>query len=224
MRGGNRIFTGIVEELGSVQYIKPGNNTFQITINAGKILEEVRLGDSIAVNGVCLTVVDFSHNNFTADVMPETYRMTTLKYLNAGSSVNLERALRLTDRLGGHLVQGHVDGIGTIIEKHRFEIAIVYKFKADPHLLRYIVPRGSVAVDGVSLTVIEVTNENFTVSLIPHTAGLTTLGIKREGDSVNLESDIIGRYVEKLLSSDQSLKANDQKGISLSLLAENGFV
>lgn len=223
-RGGNRIFTGIVEELGTIQHIKPGSRSFRITINATKVLEQVKLGDSIAVNGVCLTVVDFSQNSFTCDVMPETYQMTTLKYLNAGSSINLERALRLTDRLGGHLVQGHVDGIGTILEKHRYEIAIIYKFKADPHVLKYIVPRGSIAVDGVSLTVIEVTNENFTVSLIPHTAGLTTLGIKREGDKVNLESDIIGRYIEKLLNSNQGIKTNEQKGLSLSLLAENGFV
>lgn len=154
--------------------------------------------------------------------MPETYERTTLKSLSSGSPVNLERALRLADRLGGHLVQGHVDGMGTIISKAPVDIAIIYRIKAAPEILRYVVSKGSIAVDGISLTVIEVNQENFTVSLIPHTAELTVLGMKKEGDRVNLETDIIGRYVEKLiLSSDQE---QSKKGIDYNYLAENGFI
>jgi riboflavin synthase len=196
--GGNSIFTGIIEEIGQVKQIKRGQQSFSLSIKAAKVLEEVKLGDSIAVNGVCLTVTGYSGASFEADVMPETYQRTTLKTLKSGSPVNLERALRLSDRLGGHLVQGHVDGIGTIINKSVEDIAILYGIEAPAEILKYVVKKGSIAVDGVSLTVVEVDNNRFSVSLIPHTAKLTILGWKREGDPVNLETDIIGRYVEKL--------------------------
>jgi riboflavin synthase len=190
--GGNSIFTGIIEEIGQVKQIKRGQQSFSLSIKAAKVLEEVKLGDSIAVNGVCLTVTGYSGASFEADVMPETYQRTTLKTLKSGSPVNLERALRLSDRLGGHLVQGHVDGIGTIINKSVEDIAILYGIEAPAEILKYVVKKGSIAVDGVSLTVVEVDNNRFSVSLIPHTAKLTILGWKREGDPVNLETDIIG--------------------------------
>ncbi len=220
--GGNSIFTGIVEEIGRVKQTNRGKQSFQISVQAAKVLDDVKIGDSIAVNGVCLTVTEHSDSQFTADVMPETYERTTLKTLSSGSPVNLERALRLVDRLGGHLVQGHIDGIGTIINKAPRDIAIIYRIKAEPDILRYIVAKGSIAVDGVSLTVIEVSQESFTVSLIPHTAELTVLSVKREGDKVNLETDIVGRYVEKLLMS--SKQENGGKGIDYKYLAENGFI
>ncbi len=220
--GGNSIFTGIVEEIGRVKQINRGKQSFQISIQAAKVLDDVKLGDSMAVNGVCLTVTESTVSQFTADVMPETYNRTTLKSLSSGSPVNLERALRLADRLGGHLVQGHVDGIGTIINKAPRDIAIIYRIKAEPDILRYIVAKGSIAVDGVSLTVIEVSQESFTVSLIPHTAELTVLSEKRAGDRVNLETDVVGRYVEKLLMG--SDKEKNRKGIDYSYLAENGFI
>ncbi len=186
------------------------------------MLEEVKTGDSIAVNGVCLTVTEHSGSSFTADVMPETYQRTTLKSLSSGSQVNLERALRLTDRLGGHLVQGHVDGIGTIIGKTQDDIAIIYRLQAPSDILKYTVAKGSIAVDGVSLTIVAVDQHSFTVSLIPHTARLTVLGWKRAGDRVNLETDIIGRYVEKLLLNNKIELG--KKSIDYSYLAENGFI
>jgi riboflavin synthase len=193
----------------------------QVVVNANKILDDIKIGDSIAVNGVCLTVTEYANGYFIVDVMPETFEKTTLTTLKTGSRVNLERALRLADRLGGHLVQGHVDGTGVIIAKEKNSIAIVYRIKAKAEVLRYIVPKGSIAVDGISLTVIDVDNQSFTVSLIPHTAEMTVLGAKREGDLVNLESDIIGRYVEKLIKT----KENPGKSkIDLNYLAENGFI
>lgn len=216
------IFTGIIEEIGTVEKINRGKESFAISIQAGIVLQDVKIGDSIAVNGVCLTVTDHSGSRFTADVMPETYGHTTLKLLNSGSRVNLERALRLADRLGGHLVQGHVDGIGTIINKAFRDIAIVYRIKANSDILRYVVGKGSIAVDGVSLTVVEAKEDSFTVSLIPHTAKLTVLGWKGEGDRVNLETDIIGRYVERLLMTSSEPKTGT--GIDYKYLAENGFI
>jgi riboflavin synthase len=211
--GGNSIFTGIIEEIGQVKQIKRGQQSFSLSIKAAKVLEEVKLGDSIAVNGVCLTVTGYSGASFEADVMPETYQRTTLKTLKSGSPVNLERALRLSDRLGGHLVQGHVDGIGTIINKSVEDIAILYGIEAPAEILKYVVKKGSIAVDGVSLTVVEVDNNRFSVSLIPHTAKLTILGWKREGDPVNLETDIIGRYVEKLWLSGEIKQEQKKKDI-----------
>jgi riboflavin synthase len=222
--GGNSIFTGIIEEIGQVKQIKRGQQSFSLSIKAAKVLEEVKLGDSIAVNGVCLTVTGYSGASFEADVMPETYQRTTLKTLKSGSPVNLERALRLSDRLGGHLVQGHVDGIGTIINKSVEDIAILYGIEAPAEILKYVLKKGSIAVDGVSLTVVEVDNNRFSVSLIPHTAKLTILGWKREGDPVNLETDIIGRYVEKLWLSGEIKQEQKKKDIDYNYLLENGFI
>lgn len=217
------IFTGIIEEIGSIRDIRRGAHSIRLGVRARTVLEDVKLGDSIAVNGVCLTVVQYEPRQFWVDVMPETYANTTLKGLHSGAPVNLERALRLSDRLGGHLVQGHVDGIGTIIERKRFDIAIVYRIKAPAEVLKYTVAKGSIAIDGVSLTVVEVGSDFLSVALIPHTANLTVLGSKQPGESVNLESDIIGRYVEKLLqsSSPQPINSNN---LGMDFLSEHGFL
>lgn len=215
------IFTGIVEEIGQVNAIQRSSQSARIDIKAGIVLEDARIGDSIAVNGVCLTVNQLDNRHFIADVMPETMDKTTLGNLKPGSPVNLERALQIGGRLGGHLVQGHVDATGVIIQKQSLDIAYIYRISAPVGLLRYVVPKGSITVDGVSLTVVDVFNDSFTVSLIPHTAGQTILGGKKAGDAVNLESDILGRYIEKLLT-----KANEpaQSDINMNFLAENGFL
>lgn len=197
-----------------------GSQSAKITIKARDVLSDVKIGDSIAINGVCLTVVQFGPDHFTADVMAETLKKTNLNDLRGGDEVNLERALKPTDRLGGHLVQGHVDGIGTITVKEKVDIAILYTIKAPEEVIKYAVPKGSIAVDGISLTVVDVFHDAFTVSLIPHTRHITTLGLKKEGEKVNLESDIIGRYIERLLFF-QKNKAGS--GIDLNFLSEHGF-
>lgn len=215
------MFTGIIESMGKVRGIKRGAQSFQIDIQAEAILDDVKLGDSIAVNGVCLTVNSYDSQHFTADVMPETMDKTTLKHLKSGEYVNLERALRVGDRLGGHIVQGHVDAVGIIKAKEKRDIAYVYTIKAPAQVLHYTVPKGSITVDGISLTVIDVLPDSFTVSLIPHSADQTILGRKQAGDYVNLESDILGRYIEKLL---QTGGDKETSSLSVSFLAENGFL
>jgi riboflavin synthase len=215
------LFTGIIEEIGYVKRINQQSRSAQIEIKADKVLGDVAVGDSIAVNGVCLTVVTFDSQHFTADVMPETISKTNLRELKPGSPVNLERALQLGGRLGGHIVQGHVDAIGTIVEKQILEIAIIYRIATEPELLQYVVPKGSVAIDGVSLTVVDVFQDSFTVSLIPHTAHETVLGEKKPGDRVNLESDIIGRYVKHLMNRNHG---EERQALNLSFLAEHGFI
>ena len=215
------MFTGIIEEIGYVKRINQQSRSAQIEIKADKVLGDVAVGDSIAVNGVCLTVVTFDSQHFTADVMPETISKTNLRELKPGSSVNLERALQLGGRLGGHIVQGHVDAVGTIVEKQILEIAIIYRIATEPELLQYVVPKGSVAIDGISLTVVDVFQDSFTVSLIPHTAHETVLGEKKPGDRVNLESDIIGRYVKHLMNRNHG---EERQALNLSFLAEHGFI
>ena len=215
------MFTGIIEEIGYVKRINQQSRSAQIEIKADKVLGDVAVGDSIAVNGVCLTVVAFDSQHFTADVMPETVSKTNLRELKPGSPVNLERALKLGGRLGGHIVQGHVDAVGTIVEKQILEIAIIYRVATEPELLQYVVPKGSVAIDGISLTVVDVFQDSFTVSLIPHTAHETVLGEKKPGDRVNLESDIIGRYVKHLMNRNHG---EERQALNLSFLAEHGFI
>lgn len=207
------MFTGIIEEVGSVKNIGGG----KIEILADKVLEDVNLGDSIAVNGVCLTVVSFDEKAFKADVMPETLSRTSLNNARKDTKVNLERALTLSKRLGGHIVSGHIDGVGEIIFLKEDKNAVLMKIKTDKNILKYIAEKGSVALDGISLTVAEVASNDFTVSLIPHTREITNLKYKKIGDLINIENDVIAKYVEKLF------KNNDKGSISREFLIENGF-
>lgn len=214
------MFTGIVEEVGQVKAI--GNGTLQI--QATKVLEDVKLGDSIAVNGICLTVTGFNSHSFQADVMPETIKRTSLGELKLGSLVNLERALTLSSRLGGHIVSGHIDGTGRIVSLKEDKNAILMKIQADGAILRYIVEKGSVALDGISLTVAQVGSRDFTVSLIPHTRQVTNLSVKGEGSLINIENDVVGKYVAKLLQpAGESADVAAQSSITMDFLKENGF-
>lgn len=217
------MFTGIVEELGIIYGLELDSASPSLTIKAQTILSDMKMGDSISVNGVCLTVVSFDRDSFIVEVMPETLRKTGLSELKRGDRVNLERALALGDRLGGHMVSGHIDGVGTIRKKHREANALVIEMKTQPEIMKYAIPKGSMAVDGISLTVVEVKGDSFTVSLIPHTAENTTLGFKFAGSKVNLEGDVIGKYVEKFLSARRE-DDRTQRGLSLKDLAENGFL
>jgi riboflavin synthase len=204
------VFTGIVEELGEVVAMTDQAESARVTIRGPLVLTDARIGDSIAVNGVCLTVAeaDAAADTFTADVMAETLRRSCLVDLRPGSRVNLERPVTLADRLGGHLVQGHVDGTGTILARTPSEHWDLVRFSLPTDLARYVVEKGSITVDGVSLTVVEVHDDWFTVSLIPATLEATTLGRKKIGDAVNLEVDVVAKYVEKLLANGGSTTGN----------------
>lgn len=198
------MFTGIVEEIGRIKNVQRGAKSITFCIEAGKVLADTKVGDSICTNGVCLTVTDISpaaegKGWFKADVMPETIRKTSMAKLQVGSKVNLERALTLNTRLGGHIVSGHVDGIGHVVRKEQDDIAIWLWIECDANLMRYIIPKGSVTLQGVSLTVAKVEATRFAVSLIPHTQEETTLHANVVGDVVNIETDIIAKYVEKLM-------------------------
>ena len=213
------MFTGLVEETGTLQRVQRGAKSAVLTIRASVVLEDLRVGDSIAVNGVCLTATAHDKSTFTTDVMHETLDRSSLGKLATGSRVNLERAMRADGRFGGHMVAGHVDGTGTVRSVRKDDNAVWYTIAADPKVLRYIVEKGSIAVDGISLTVAHVTARDFSVSVIPHTAAVTTLSDRRPGDTVNLENDIVGKYVEKLLG-----RSVDAGGITRGMLAENGFL
>ncbi|MCC3774667.1 riboflavin synthase [Streptomyces sp. UNOB3_S3] len=193
------MFTGIVEELGEVVAVEELGDSSRFRLRGPLVTEGAKHGDSIAVNGVCLTVVDTADGEFTADVMAETLKRSSLGALAAGSRVNLERPMALGGRLGGHLVQGHVDGTGTIVERVPGEHWEIVKVALPAALARYVVEKGSITVDGVSLTVVEAGDDFFTISLIPTTLALTTLGVKQAGDPVNLEVDVLAKYVERLL-------------------------
>lgn len=210
------MFTGIIESLGSVKKFTRHGEDALLDIDASMILEDIKVGDSIAINGACLTVTRKSDREFTADVSAETRARTNLGLLKPGDRVNLEKALRLNSFLGGHLVLGHVDGLGKILEKVTISNSVLLGVEIDADLSRYIVEKGSVAVDGVSLTVNRCEKNRFYVNMIPHTARMTTLGFKKVSARVNIETDIIGKYVEKLL--------NPAKGIDMKFLAEHGFL
>ncbi|MBP2644811.1 MAG: riboflavin synthase, alpha subunit [Firmicutes bacterium] len=218
------MFTGLVEELGYVKDINKGAKSVRITVNACKVLDDVKLGDSIAVNGTCLTVVAYSDTWFTADVMPETVDRTALAVLKPGNVVNLERTLAVGDRFGGHIVSGHIDGVGTIEAKEKNDIAVIVKIKADTDVMRYIVKKGSIAIDGISLTVVELDEDWFSVSLIPHTAAGTTLGSKTTGDPVNLETDIVGKYIEKFMRLGSAPIEKTKATLTADFLRDNGFM
>ena len=214
------MFTGIIEEVGTIKTIKQNREAIVINIGANNVLSDVNIGDSIAVNGVCLTVTSFTNDDFTVDVMPETVKSTSLRLLKQGSSVNLERAMRADGRFGGHFVSGHVDGIGKIRSKNRVDNAVYYDIDVSDELLQYIVHKGSIAVDGTSLTVFNVTDEYFTISLIPHTFEETILGEKEPGDIVNIECDMLGKYVKQFVKN----HFETGKGkLTEAFLKDNGF-
>ncbi len=230
------MFTGIIEEIGTIQSIAEGSKSAVLTVQADKVLNDSKIGDSIAVNGVCLTVTSIHGRVFTADVMAETLRRSSLGSLVRGSNVNLERAMAAYGRFGGHIVSGHIDGTGSIISMKREDNAVWVCIKTSPDILKFIVEKGSIAIDGISLTVAGLDNESFMVSVIPHTGSETTLLKKSAGDIVNLENDIIGKYVERLLffrdakeesNSEISVSdlniSNKKNDITMDFLKENGF-
>ena len=197
------MFTGIVEELGTIQHIARGQHSAVLTIQAKTVLEHTKLGDSIAVNGICLTVTQLHADRFSADVMHETLNRSALAQLSVGSPVNLERAMAADGRFGGHIVAGHVDGVGTVQRIEKDDNAIWYTIAAGPEVLKYVVEKGSITIDGISLTVAAVDGEGFSVSTIPHTVTQTNLNQRRRGDPVNLETDVVGKYIEKLLRPEE---------------------
>lgn len=211
------MFTGIVEEMGSVKTLRREAGSARLTASASAVLEGTAIGDSICVNGVCLTVVDMSASEFSSDVAVETLKVTNLGELKIGAKVNLERALQLSARIGGHLVSGHVDAVGRIKRKREEGNGWRIFIEAPDAVLRYVIKKGSIAVDGISLTVADLDKAGFSIAMIPHTARLTTLGFKSAGDSVNLEVDIIGKYVERLFSG------RVESGVSLEQLKNAGF-
>ncbi|MGG3801129.1 riboflavin synthase [Metabacillus fastidiosus] len=214
------MFTGIIEEIGRIEKIESSSDAIVLTIKAKKVLEDVHLGDSIAVNGVCLTVTSFTGQLFTVDVMPESIKATSLKDLTKGSPVNLERAMAANGRFGGHFVSGHVDGVGKIIKKQPVGNAVYYEIELAEELTETLILKGSITVDGVSLTIFGLEATKVVISIIPHTLSETVLGFKGAGDIVNIECDMLGKYVKKLISGKQTSK---QSPISKAFLEENGF-
>lgn len=213
------MFTGIVEELGRVVAIERRGNLVRLRMRAEQVLADARLGDSISHNGVCLTIAELSPPQYACDVMQETLRRTTLGALRVGEAVNLERALAVGGRFGGHFVQGHVDGVGRIETIQREAEWVTYTVGAPDEVLRYVVPKGSVALDGISLTVVDRLAGGFTVSLIPHTLSLTTLGSRRVGDALNLEADVLAKYVAAAIVADRPAGGT----MTLDGLAEQGY-
>ena len=218
------MFTGIVEEMGTLKSIRKGPHSAVLEIQAKVVLEDIHLGDSIAVNGVCLTATSFSPTGFTADVMHETLNRSALAQLRPGSPVNLERAMAANGRFGGHIVAGHVDGVGTVRSVEKDDNAIWYTIAAGPEVLKYVVEKGSITIDGISLTVARADDTSFAISAIPHTVAVTVLSPRRPGDLVNLETDIIGKYVEKLLHFPREAeKRPPASGITKEFLTRCGY-
>ena len=215
------MFTGIVEEMGTIRAIRKGSHSAVLEIQAKVVLEDIHIGDSIAVNGVCLTATSFTPATFTADVMHETLNRSSLANLRPGSRVNLERAMAANGRFGGHIVAGHVDGVGTVLRTQKDDNAIWYTIGASPEVMRYVVEKGSITIDGISLTVANVAADSFAISAIPHTVAVTVLQDRKPGDIVNLETDIIGKYVEKLLAPKEIPK--QPSGITRDFLSKYGF-
>jgi riboflavin synthase len=227
------MFTGIIEEIGELRRIHRQGQAMILTIGAKRILSDVNMGDSISVNGVCLTVVAYDTDSFSVDVMPETYRKSNLRKLQSGSKVNLERAMMANGRFGGHIVQGHVDTPAVILTRTPEENAIVFRFEPEKKdVFKYIIPGGSITIDGISLTVVEVTEHSATVSIIPHTLAQTVLQEKKPGDTVNIECDVLGKYMERLLkfpNSETAERINTgsvkrKSSLTAEYLAEHGFI
>lgn len=209
------MFTGIIEEVGRLKSLSGG----KIEIFCEKILEDMKIGDSISTNGICLTVTNFEKKFFSADVMPETFRRTSLSEIESGGIVNLERALKVGDRFGGHIVSGHIDGVGKILNLRTEGNAVFVEISAENFLLKQIAEKGSVALDGISLTVVDATTEIFSVSMIPHTREVTNFKYKRAGSLVNIETDVLAKYVERLLNFKKSSPI-----LTKEFLSENGFL
>lgn len=224
------MFTGIIEEVGNILKIDRGSKSSILHIGGKLIFDDLKIGDSVAVNGVCLTVTTLSSNSFTADVMSETLSRSSLGMLTRNSPVNLERAMAANGRFGGHIVSGHIDGTGTIESIQKDDNAVWYSIKASEKLLRYIVEKGSIAIDGISLTVAKVTKSTFSVSIIPHTIKATILGTKGIGDIVNLENDMVGKYIERFLTVPPidpegilTEPTGNSQGITKEFLAKYGY-
>lgn len=215
------MFTGLIEDLGHLKELRSGADRAVLTVETGLPLSDFKIGESIAVNGVCLTVTAFSQGLFSADVSPETLKCTTLGSLARGARLNLERALRLSDRLGGHLVTGHVDGLARIIERRQAGNAWIFSFQAEAALLAGLVAKGSITIDGISLTLNEVFDESFSLAVIPHTLAMTTLNDRKVGDEVNVETDLIGKYVARFLQNGALAKPG---GVTMETLAKHGFL
>ena len=216
------MFTGIVEETGTLRSLSRGSKSCVIHVQCSTILEDTRIGDSIAVNGICLTVTSMESGGFTADVMNETLSRSSLAQTRPGDPVNLERAMAANGRFGGHIVSGHIDGTGIIREIRDDDNAVWYTVEAPPEILRYVVEKGSIAIDGISLTVARVDDRSFQVSVIPHTRAVTALSSRRVGSPVNLENDIVGKYVEKLMQPAPS-ESGPASGITMEFLAQHGY-
>lgn len=217
------MFTGIIEEIGEVRSISNVGNARRIAIKADKIFSDMKIGCSIAVNGICLTVTNWQDNIFYADVMPETMRSSAFKSLNVGSKLNLERAMPANGRFDGHIVAGHIDGIANLVKKHQEDNSIIFTFETTKEIAKYIVYKGSVAINGISLTVSNVEGESFSVSLIPHSLTKTTMQYLKKGDIVNIETDVLGRYIEKFLSNKSTENKKESK-ITNEFLLSNGFI
>ncbi len=215
------MFTGIIEEIGTIAGIRKGSQSAVLSIQCQTVLEGTKIGDSIAVNGVCLTVTSMHAHGYTADVMAETLERSSLGTLAKNSRVNLERAMAAGGRFGGHMVAGHIDGTGMVKKIEKDETAVWYTIQAEPHILRYVVEKGSIAIDGISLTVARVSSDDFAVSVIPHTQKETTLTDRKVGDLVNLECDIVGKYIEKLCGKTEEKK---QSNLNEAFLMEHGFM
>jgi riboflavin synthase len=215
------MFTGLIEDLGTLQEIRTGTDQARLTVATGLPMAELTLGESIAINGVCLTVTSFCDGVFCADVSPETLNCTSFGRLSRGVRVNLERALRLSDRLGGHLVTGHVDGLGRVVERRKDGNAWLFKFQTDAAVSAFLVDKGSVTVDGISLTVNQVFEDTFSLAVIPHTLSMTTLQDRKIGDEVNIETDLIGKYVARFL---QDVNSGKPQGVTMDILAKHGFL
>jgi riboflavin synthase len=215
------MFTGLIEDVGKVLKITRSGASARLDVATSFPVEEIRLGDSVSVNGSCLTVVEISSSTLAFDVSPETIDRTAFKWLKPGNHVNLERALKLGDRLGGHIVSGHVDCVASLVSRREISGNYVCEFRMPKEFTRYIIEKGSVAIDGISLTVNTVSEEGFSVNIIPHTARKTNLQYRKPGEEVNIETDILGKYVERLLSG---RTANMKSGVTMELLAKNGFL
>ncbi|MCF8336396.1 MAG: riboflavin synthase [Bacteroidales bacterium] len=214
------MFTGIIEDIGSVETVQSGVNSAQIRINSRVVPADLKTGDSVSINGVCLTVTAYDVSGFTVEAVPETMSRSNLGNLHAGAPVNLERALRVGDRMGGHMMSGHVDSKGIIQSVDQEENAVWYTVSLANDFIRYLIPKGSVGIDGISLTVVDVSKDSFTVSVIPHTLRETTLAYRKKGDEVNIECDMTAKYIERFLT----FKEEPKKDITMDYLKENGYL